>query len=383
LRGFLEGSFHIDQSKTLAVVGLALGSWIGGEHLSWALKSLALTVAYPFTVFSPGSNHAEIIDILCAANRFADQFLLFLCPGAIAHLHLKAQHAGRPLPVDKIRYVVLGEPFPESMRLGLMKDLRPSATKPVMLSVYGSADTGLLGAESPASVAIRQLLAQNADLAHELEIDPPLPHFFHLAAEDAYLESVRGEMCVTRWQGIPLVRYNLHDRVRFFSWKRLCQAVLNSPTLRAEETAVARSLDVTPLANVLAIAGRSDGCLLLCGTNLTETMLDGAVHAPALENLLTGAYRARVLFEGERQYLEFDLELSPRGPLAAEQTDRIYQELIQALGREQPEFLDDWKNVYRTWDHDPALRILRLRFVPFPELSERSEQQIKTRGIGS
>ncbi len=36
LRGFLEAGFAVHEKKTLAIVGLALGSWIGGEHFSWA-----------------------------------------------------------------------------------------------------------------------------------------------------------------------------------------------------------------------------------------------------------------------------------------------------------------------------------------------------------
>jgi len=42
LRAFLEQSFAIHRRRSLAIVGLALGSWIGGEHFSWALKSVAL-----------------------------------------------------------------------------------------------------------------------------------------------------------------------------------------------------------------------------------------------------------------------------------------------------------------------------------------------------
>jgi hypothetical protein len=55
--------------------------------------------------------------------------------------------------------------------------------------------------------------------------------------------------------------------------------------------------------------------------------------------------------------------------------------LVQALGREQPEFLDDWRNVYSTWDADPQRRILRLNCLPYPALSQRLEKDIKQRGI--
>ena len=88
LRGFLEDVFSVRQRKTLAIIGLALGSWIGGEHSSWVLKNMALNAPYPFSVFSPGSCHDEIIDMARRASRFVDQILLVVCPSAIGHILL-------------------------------------------------------------------------------------------------------------------------------------------------------------------------------------------------------------------------------------------------------------------------------------------------------
>jgi hypothetical protein len=35
------------------------------------------------------------------------------------------------------------------------------------------------------------------------------------------VETVAGELCVTKWQGIPLVRYNLHDSARLYDWSEI------------------------------------------------------------------------------------------------------------------------------------------------------------------
>ena len=48
-------------------------------------------------------------------NSLVDQIVLFMVPSAIAHLHLKASQLKQSLPFDKLRYVVTGEPFPESL----------------------------------------------------------------------------------------------------------------------------------------------------------------------------------------------------------------------------------------------------------------------------
>ncbi len=133
----LEDWFGIDQKKTLAIVGLSLGSWIGGEYISWALKTMALDTPYPFWVFSPGNHHDEIITMVCQMNSLVDQIVLFLVPSAIAHLHLKASQSKQSLPFDKLRYVVTGEPFPESMRASFQRRAGVEENSPFMFSVYG------------------------------------------------------------------------------------------------------------------------------------------------------------------------------------------------------------------------------------------------------
>lgn len=376
LRRFLESTFAIDRRKTLAIVGLALGSWIGGDHVSWALKSAALEAPYPFSVFSPGNHHDEIIEMIGSADGFADQFLLFVCPSAIAHLMLRAEQMGRELPLSRIRYVVLGEPFPESVRTRLRERAGATAADPVMVSIYGSADTGVLGVESAASVMIRGLLGANPQLARSLGFQSPIPHLFHVVAEDAYLEAVDGELCITRWQGIPLVRYNLHDSAELVRYRALRDALLASE-IPAAAAGVLRAAGDLP--DVVAISGRADQCLILCGTNLTESILDEAVRCQELSPVLTGAYRARVEYEGDRQRLAFDLEFKGDALTNEKAVDDVYLKLAAALGRAQPEFLDDWRNVYRAWDGDRERRILKIQPIAWPGLS--GQEGIKQRGI--
>ena len=383
LKTYLEKAFSVHEKKTLAIVGLALGSWIGGEHFSWVLKSVALAAPYPFSVFSPGSCHDEIIEMCLRANQYVDQILLVVCPSAIGHIQLRAEQSQRPLPLEKMRYLVLGEPFPESLRSSLQRRAGMAETESIIFSVYGSADTGSLGVESPASAALRKLLGLNSKLAEKIGLPSgSVPHFFHCCAPDTYLETIEGELLVTRWQGVPLVRYNLHDRATFYSWRELRSAILESQSENQNEAPFRGILAAAgpDLPDLISIAGRSDAGLILCGTNISESMLDAAVGSVALSATVTGLYKARIMHESDRQFLEFDLEIRAGVSVERVMEDRIYSQLVQALGREQPEFLDDWQNVYTHWDADPQRRILRLNCLPWPALSSRTEKEIKQRG---
>lgn len=382
-RMHLEHCFQIHRRNSIAIVGLSLGSWVGGDHVSWLLKCIAMDAAYPFCVFAPGNHHEEIIEMISDVQRYVDQIILFVCPSAIGHLHHLAQQRGISLPLAKLRYIVLGEPFPESLRLSLAARAELKFEQNLLFSVYGSADTGTLGIESPASVAIRQLVTLNPALRQEIGIEDPVPHLFHCCAPDAYLERVNGELCVTRWQGIPLVRYNLHDSVRFFDWPTLRAVVLQSRNIRSNDQPLLHAvrLSSNALPSVLAIQGRADRCLILCGTNLTETMLDAAVRCAELDPFLTGAFEARIEYENDRQFLNFELELRPGLREDNSLDARVYASLVGALGRVQPEFLDDWRNMYQLWDDDPVQRILRLNYCSWPTLSKSLETQPKQKGV--
>ena len=383
LRSLLEALFQVDRKPTLAVVGLAMGSWIGGDHFSWALKNMALDCPYPFCVFSPGNAHDEIIEMIHKAARFVEQVVLFVCPSAIAHLCLRAEQAGRPLPFERLRFVVIGEAFPETLRGSLKERSRLSEDQVQLLSIYGSADTGGLGFESPATIALRRLLMGNPALAADLGVEAPLPHFFHCNAPDAILEIVGRELCITRWQGIPLLRYNLHDDAQLFHWRGLRKALLASPLLRPEDGDLARHIETAGwnLPDLVAVRGRADSCLILCGTNITEAMLDEVVKSKDMESQFTGVYQAAIIYERERQFLSLELETRESVALDAAGLDRVYARLVRDLGRVQPEFQSDWQNIYRQWDADPERRILRLKTTAWPHLSQRQETDIKKKGI--
>ena len=82
--------------------------------------------------------------------------------------------------------------------------------------------------------------------------------------------------------------------------------------------------------------------------------------------------------KGGRQHLHLTLECKPGSKPSAALAEELYPALIQSIGRAQPEFIDDWANIYRNWDGDPDRRILDIEAVAWPALSEQREGAIKT-----
>jgi phenylacetate-CoA ligase len=383
LRGFLESNFAIDKKQTMAIVALNLGGWIGGDSFSWILKNIAMETPYPFLVFSPGSDCNEILEVISKMTPIVDQIILFIVPSAIAHLHLNANQRNQPLPLEKLKYMILAEPFPESQRISLQKKAGIDETEPFMFSLYGSADTGSLCVESLASIAVRQLLHENTNLAISLGIEFPTPHFFHFLAYDSFLETIDGHLCVTRWQGIPLVRYLLYDRVAFYSWKDLKEAIITSNQLTTANQKLLKIIESSSneLPDVIAVTGRADKCLIIGGINLTEYMLDAVIKCEDLHDILTGLYQAKIVYQNEIQHLHFTLEVREGILLDEDNYKNVYNYLIANLCQRAPSFLMAWNNFYKYGENNQNQRILQLNFVPWPTLSKATETSIKQRGI--
>ena len=76
-------------------------------------------------------------------------------------------------------------------------------TQSPLFSVYGSADTDLIGAESLASVAIRKLLHRHKFLSKQMGFSRTFPHFFHFMPKMLILKVLRENCVLQNGKGIP------------------------------------------------------------------------------------------------------------------------------------------------------------------------------------
>jgi phenylacetate-CoA ligase len=170
---FRDG-FHADGRSTLAVVGFPLGTWVGGLLITACVRHLAAK-GYPITVVAPGNNKAEILRVLPELAPHFEQVVLLGYPPFVKDVVDTGLAAGFDWSRHTVTLVLAGEVFSEEWRdlmaerAGLGDPTRDS------VSLYGTADAGVLGNETPLSVTIRRFLAARPELARELFGDSRLP----------------------------------------------------------------------------------------------------------------------------------------------------------------------------------------------------------------
>lgn len=386
---YLEQNYHINSVKSMCIIGTYLGSWVGGQGISYGLEMLSNIIDYPFSIFAPGNDVEEIINFILRYHCNAQQIIIFLCPSFIAYILDAVEDMGvhAKFPFHKLRFFAIGEPFTECFRSHLDAICGVSAVGSSLFSVYGSADTDIIGAESLASIAIRKLIYQDPYLARQMGFSNISPLFFHFLAKDTYIEAINEELCITKWQGIPLVRYNLRDRVKLYSWKELRSFILSYGELKSQLSnplyqVIEKAGENLP--DIIALFGRSDSSLKLQDTFITEEILDHIIHSNPLSKFLTGHYKASVEYdEHDHQYLKLLIEVKPTIESSSELTKFFYSRIIEALCELQHEFRTDYEEIYKKFDNNPTRQILRLEVCKWPLLSQELTKKTKRRGIKS
>lgn len=204
----LVDGFGADKRRTLAVICFPLGTWVGGVYTLSCLRALAERL--PLTLVAPGNNKAEILRVTPELAGYADQVVLLGYPPFLKDIIDTGIRAGIEWSRYAVKLVLAGEVITEQWRtlLGERAGLDPERD---IAALYGTADGGVLGNETPLSVRIRRFLAVHPQAARELFGELRLPTLLQYDPADRWFETLDGTLLFTADAGVPLIRYHIAD----------------------------------------------------------------------------------------------------------------------------------------------------------------------------
>ncbi|XVQ12397.1 phenylacetate--CoA ligase family protein [Spirillospora sp. CA-255316] len=349
-------AFHARERTTLAVVCFALGTWVGGLFTLGCVRELAAR-GYPITSVAPGSDRREILRVLPRLAPHFDQVVLLGYPPFLKDVVDTGRAEGVPWHDYGIRLVTAGEVFSEEWR-SLMAE-RAGFDDPChhTASLYGTADAGVLGNETPLSIEIRRFLAGRPDAARELFGESRLPT---LVQYDPYVrffeESGDGTLLFTGDNGVPLVRYHIADEGGLIAHGDML-AFLERHGFRPTTRAVAFA---APFAYVF---GRSHFTVSFYGANIYPENVTVGLEQPGIRDAVTGKFVLEVAEDADRdRRLTVTVELAsgsdpgPGADLAGRIADSIRTQLLR-LNSEFAHYVPEGKR----------LPVVRLRPAADPE----------------
>jgi phenylacetate-CoA ligase len=205
-------SFRADRRDTLALVCFPLGNWVGGVFTASCCWHLAQK-GYPLTVATPGNKPEEILRVIRELGPYFEQTVLLGYPPFVKDVIDTGSAQGLDWPSFHIKFVFAGEVFSEEWRNLILERVGSDSACYDSASLYGTADGGVLGNETPLSIAIRRFLSAHPDVARELFGESRLPTLVQYDPLSRYFELIDGNtLAVTGDNGVPLIRYHIADR---------------------------------------------------------------------------------------------------------------------------------------------------------------------------
>jgi len=326
-----EQFYQIHEKSTLMIITLALGSWVGGEKISWATREIALRGENPFTVITPGTNIDETLEIVEYFKNKYDQIVIVGYPPFIKTIIDEGERRGIDWPSIKVKIGLGGEGYSEDWREYIREKIGMDKNDFMGIAGgYGAADLGMsVGREYPISVLIRKLAHQNKKLAKELFGEENIPSLCQYNPATFYIEEVDKELIFSCQPGIPLIRYNIHDRggvIPFDQALEIAESHGFKPFEMLTELGYTKR-DIWQLP-FFYVYGRSDGTVSISGGKIYVENIKEALDDPRIAKTNTGNFKMYVEYDDrQNQKLTIKVELS-NGIQSNDELVKKYQDII-------------------------------------------------------
>ncbi|PRW60995.1 phenylacetate-- ligase [Chlorella sorokiniana] len=348
----LWDNWQAHKHSTLAVVCLPMGCWVGGLFTSLCLRFLTLK-GYKLTLVTPGNKLPDILQLVPALAPHYEQTVLFGYPPFLKGVVDAGIAAGLPWADWNVKMVLAGEVFSEewrslmAQRLGVRDILRD------IVSLYGTADAGVIGNETPLSVAIRRWLAAHPEAAAELFGAQRLPTLVQYDPFSRLLEThpEDGTLVVssvaTPHTAAPLLRYCIGDAGGTVSYSDMLEF------LKQRGFKLPAGLQHRPLPFAF-VFGRSFWTVSVFGCNVYVENIMSGLEQPELAGSTTGKF---VLYVEESADLDSQLALRVELAPGVQPSTQLEQQVAAVVLRE----LRRLNSEYRSYvPEDKQMPIVRL-----------------------
>jgi phenylacetate-CoA ligase len=280
-------------------------------------------------VVTPGNNRDEILRVVRALGSDFEQVVLLGYPPFVKDVVDTGRARGLDWQRYRIKLVLAGEVFSEEWRT--LVGERTGARRPChdSASLYGTADAGVLGVETPLSVCIRRYLAAEPEAAGALFGDVRLPTLVQYDPASRFFEVDNGTLLFSGDNGVPLVRYHIADEGGLVPYEPMLAFVRE----RGFDPPAGRPL---PFVYVF---GRSHFTVSYYGANVYPENVTVALEQAPISDWTTGKFVLEAREDEDRDaYLSVVVELAPGAEGGPERARAVADAVVAQLLRLNSEF---------------------------------------------
>lgn len=312
-------------SETLVIVCFSMGIWVAGNYTLASCRRLS-EMGYSISTVTPG---IEMEDILTVLQKLAPQFkyvILAGYPPFLMDVVTAAIKAKIPLP-SGAKFITAGDKFTEEWRDSFLKLVNIKDPTRSIVSIYGSADAGVLGYETPAAIMLRR--KANGDPAFRAALfgdEAILPALVQYDPGQIFFEEHNGELMFTTNAGTPLIRYNIHDIGTIVPWEAM-DALMKKFTIKRH--ANGKDLFKKKLPFIVK-KGRNDVAVTFYALNIYPENIKAGLVDRRVKHLVSGQFFAfnKDVDDNRKQKLCVNIELA-QGVRSSEAVQRAVEKAIE------------------------------------------------------
>jgi phenylacetate-CoA ligase len=331
-------SFQAHQRSTLAIVCFALGNWVGGLFTTSCCWHLAQK-GYPMLVATPGNNKAEIMRVVKELAPHYQQTVLLGYPPFIKDVLDGGIAEGIDWAQYQTKLVFAGEVFSEEWRNLLNERIGSQAPCFDSASLYGTADGGVLGNETPYSIAIRRWLAKHPDVARDWFGESRLPTLVQYDPYSRFFEVHEdGTLVVSAENSVPLLRYHIADQGGLISFEVMQARLAEHGVSKLADLGLPEHFEPRTLPFVF-VFGRADFTVSFYGANIYPENVTVGLEQSVFTPWLSGKFvlQSQEGADGDKR-LSVVVELLPNVEPPINLADQIAEAIKTQLLRLNSEF---------------------------------------------
>jgi phenylacetate-CoA ligase len=332
-------SFQFHERSTLAVIGFAMGNWIGGTYTFTGIQHLR-ALGHRLSVIAPGIDVAAILSNIADLGPYYEQVVLVGYPPFVKDV---LDQAPSSVVAMDLRILMAGENISEGWRDYILKRIGKETRADHTCLIYGTADAGIMGHETPTTITIRRLARNDHRLnsalfgGHEVQ-----PTFVEYQPDFRFTETdPDGCLLFTIDNAFPLIRYRINDRGRLVTASELARLLGQC----GHECTVRTS---TKDAGLIALGHRTDIAATFYSLKIFPESVRAAFEDTAISGTVSGKFHL-ITQEDEAYGQTLRLRVELRADAAADEglaprlvelvvasllrTNGEYRHLHQALGR--------------------------------------------------
>ncbi len=328
-------SFNVDKRSTIIIVCFAMGTWVAGTYTTLGSIDASLPGNININVATPGIEKDDAVNVVKEIGHLYEQIIIAGYPPFVKDVIDLGKSEGIDWSNYLVKLSLAGESVSEEWRDSVIGELGGRIKPTETANVYGTADAGIVGFETPMSIAFRRHI-NSKGMSSKVFDNDILPTFVQFSPSQRFFEQVNGELHFTAASGIPLLRYNIKDVGGVLS----VSEVIGRLGLSSSELDSLRALNGTyQLNHFVYIHGRKDFAVSFYALLIYPENIKSALQANTIKDIVSGKFSMHVGHDDNlSQSLEIIVELLPESERNFRNEKLIQEAIIKGLVRNNAEY---------------------------------------------